>query len=222
MANEQPGAHSRLYDLACAAPLILVYGFVCAGNAILIGRQWPGTEGWRDWLTIANEALTLVYFGLQIALFLVRRLPVAKSEGIAPRLAALLGANANLLLLLLPRVALGGAWLAISAALTLAGTLAAVGVLAALGRAFSIFPEARGFVAKGPYRFVRHPLYLAEIVATFGIMLQFRQPWATLIALVAIALQFVRMGHEEVVLARTFPDYAGYARRTRRLIPGFY
>jgi protein-S-isoprenylcysteine O-methyltransferase Ste14 len=224
--EENPGtrglAHTKLYDLACAAPLIVVYGFVCAGNVLLILRQWPVAQGWKAQLTIANEAATLIFFGLQVALCLVRRLPVGKSDGLWPRLVALLGANFNVALLLLPRTALNESWTLISAGLTIGGILMSVAMLAYLGRSFSIFPEARGLVTGGPYRYIRHPLYLAEMVSSVGIMLQYRQPWAALIALVTIALQIRRMGYEEGVLRRSFPGYDGYAGRSARLIPGLY
>lgn len=223
-ANSRPAgfAHSKLYDLACAAPLIVVYGFVCAGNVLLILRQWPAALSWKAQLTIANEAATLIFFGLQVTLCLVRRLPVGKSDGIWPRLVALLGANFNIALLLLPRTALNESWTLISASLTVGGILASVAILAWLGRSFSIFPEARGLVTGGPYRYIRHPLYLAEMVSSAGIMLQYRQPWAALIMLVTIALQIRRMGYEESILRRTFPGYDVYAARIRRLIPGLY
>jgi protein-S-isoprenylcysteine O-methyltransferase Ste14 len=223
-ANSGPAgfAHSKLYDLACAAPLIVVYGFACVGNGLLILRQWPAALGWKAQLTIANETATLIFFGLQVALCLVRRLPVGKSDGPWPRLVALLGANFNLALLLLPRAALNGSWTSISAGLTIGGILASVAILAWLGRSFSIFPEARGLVTSGPYRYIRHPLYLAEMISSVGIMLQYRQPWATLIALVTIGLQIRRMGYEESILRHSFPGYDTYAGRIARLIPGVY
>ncbi len=215
-------AHTKLYDLACAAPLIVVYGFACAGDVLLILRQWPDAHSWKTQLTIANETATLVFFGLQIALCLVRRLPVGKSDGPWPRLVALLGANFNFTLLLLPHATLGASWTMVSAALAIGGTLASAAMLPHLGRSFSIFPEARGLVTSGPYGYIRHPLYLAEMVSSLGIMLQFRQPWAALISLVTIAFQIRRMTYEENILRRTFADYDGYAARIRRLIPGLY
>ena len=223
-ANPATGgfAHTKLYDLACAAPLIVVYGFVCAGNVLLILRQWPVAQDWKAQLTIANEVATLIFFGLQVALCLVRRLPVGKSDGLWPRLVALLGANFNITLLLLPRATLNESWTLISAGLTDGGILASVAMLAYLGRSFSIFPEARGLVTSGPYRYIRHPLYLAEMISSVGIMLQYRQPWAALIALLTIAFQLRRMGYEESILRHSFPGYDGYAAHTRRLIPGLY
>ncbi len=219
-----PGAfaHTRLYDLACAAPLIVVYGFACAGNAILIARQIPAAQSGPAQLAIAGEALAMAYLGLQIGLCLVRRLPLAKSEGALPRIAAVLGANFNVLLLLVSRVALGATAAAISVALITLGTGACILVLAYLGRAFSVFPEVRQWVRSGPYRYIRHPLYLAEMVATLGIVLQFRQPWAALIAAITFGFQLCRMHFEEAILRRTFAGYDEATRGIARLIPGLY
>jgi protein-S-isoprenylcysteine O-methyltransferase Ste14 len=153
---------------------------------------------------------------------LFRSLPVRKSAGLLPRAVAIVGANFNFALLLLPEARIGETWNTISAALILAGTAGATVVLIWLGRAFSIFPEARQLIAHGPYRVVRHPLYLAEIVATIGITLRYRQPWAILVALVAIGLQLRRMAFEEDILTDAFPGYAVYARHTARLVPGLY
>ncbi|HWE05248.1 MAG TPA: methyltransferase, partial [Rhizomicrobium sp.] len=73
-----------------------------------------------------------------------------------------------------------------------------------------------------PYRRIRHPLYLAGLVGSLGVMLQYRQPWALLVVLATFALQIVRINYEEQVLSRAFPEYAAYASRSWRLIPGVY
>jgi len=221
-ASEPRFAHSRTYDLAFAAPVALFYALTVLGNGILIAHQWPQARDLTARLTIANEIGVILFFGLQAWLFLTRRLPVAKSEGLLPGTVAILGANIAFALLLLPHVALGTVWSIVSFALTIGGTLGAVVALAWLGRAFSVLPEARNFVSGGPYRFVRHPLYLMEIVAMLGIMTGFRQPWSAMIVAATVALQLRRMGYEEDILARTYPAYDAYRRRTARLIPGLY
>ena len=53
-------------------------------------------------------------------------------------------------------------------------------------------------------------------------MLQYRQPWALLIVLAALALQILRMNYEEQVLSHAFPEYETYATRSWRLIPGVF
>ena len=91
-----------------------------------------------------------------------------------------------------------------------------------LGRSFSILPEGRELVTGGPYRFIRHPLYLAEAFATIGAMIHFLSPAAVALVAAQFLLQFARMHYEEKVLRETFPDYVKYSRRTARLIPGIY
>jgi len=46
---------------------------------------------------------------------------------------------------------------------SLPGLLLALWSLIVLGFSFSIAPEDRGIVARGPYRLVRHPMYLGEV-----------------------------------------------------------
>jgi protein-S-isoprenylcysteine O-methyltransferase Ste14 len=95
-------------------------------------------------------------------------------------------------------------------------------VLIWLGRSFSVMAEARQLVTAGPYRFVRHPLYLAEMISAIGIFIAFASPWTAAVLLVQIGSQIRRMQNEERVLGTAFPDYAGYMARTRRLIPGVW
>jgi protein-S-isoprenylcysteine O-methyltransferase Ste14 len=59
----------------------------------------------------------------------------------------------------------------ISTLLLLGGNALAVLVPVQLGRSFSIMAEARRLVTSGVYRWVRHPLYLAEELAVIGIVL---------------------------------------------------
>jgi protein-S-isoprenylcysteine O-methyltransferase Ste14 len=82
--------------------------------------------------------------------------------------------------------------------------------------------ESRQLVTTGPYRCVRHPLYLAEEIATIGVFLQFASLQAALVLAAHIAFQLRRMRNEELVLTASFHEYATYQRTTARLIPGVY
>jgi protein-S-isoprenylcysteine O-methyltransferase Ste14 len=89
----------------------------------------------------------------------------------------------------------------------------------ALGRCFGVLPEARGLVTRGPYRFVRHPVYLGEIGACAGLVLAALSVWNVVALSLVVAAQVVRMRLEERALAAEFPEYTSYAARTPRLIP---
>ncbi len=218
--------HTKLYDLAAATPLLLLLGFGSAGLIILMSREVTTLQ--RDFvfailLTIFSQLALLSFLLAQIILFVIRRLPIAKSYGLLPRAVALLGANIGMLVLVIPRADNNSLWMtALSATLIVTGSLASVWVCSFLKRCFSILPEARGLVMRGPYRYIRHPLYLAEQVAMLGVMLQYRLPWSAVIFVVSFAAQLPRMHFEEQVLGRAFQDYATYRKRTRRLIPGLY
>jgi protein-S-isoprenylcysteine O-methyltransferase Ste14 len=89
----------------------------------------------------------------------------------------------------------------------------------ALGRCFGILPEARGLVTRGPYRLVRHPVYLGELGVCAGLVIGAPTVWNLACAAVILAAQIVRMGLEERALEAEFPEYAAYARRTARIVP---
>lgn len=89
----------------------------------------------------------------------------------------------------------------------------------ALGKCFGILPEARGLVTRGPYRFVRHPVYLGELGAVLGFVIGAPTFWNIGVLVAFYAAQAVRMRLEEQALTREFPEYAGYAAATPRLVP---
>jgi protein-S-isoprenylcysteine O-methyltransferase Ste14 len=104
--------------------------------------------------------------------------------------------------------------------LVLAGDLVALvacvwllSAVVALGRCFGVLPEARGLVTRGPYRVVRHPVYLGELAACAGLVL------AAPTAAFLVGAQALRMRLEENELGEHFPEYARYAAETPRLLP---
>ena len=104
-------------------------------------------------------------------------------------------------------------------------TLSALLSLAALlsmGRLFGVRPALRGLATGGAYRLVRHPMYLAYVIADIGYLLEEWNVGAVLIAAAGWASLLYRMQAEERVLSR-HADWAGYVGRTpRRLVPGLW
>ena len=95
---------------------------------------------------------------------------------------------------------------------------------AQLGRLFSIWvaPRPGGHVVTtGPYRLVRHPVCAGQVLLAFGYALMRGSLGAIGLAVLYLAVVFVKVTREEAWLGGTYPDYAAFARRTRhRLIPG--
>ena len=163
------------------------------------------------------------YTALIACVYAVRLRPVSRFPGIFPTLAALLGGFLMAAFLFLaPREDLPLWTQLLSCALVILGNALAIVILLQLGQSFSILPESRRLVTHGAYSVVRHPLYLAEAVASLGVVIIFFSPLAVAILVLQLAWQFARIHYEEKVLKESFPEYEDYARRTKRLIPGVY
>lgn len=130
---------------------------------------------------------------------------------------------AGSLLVLLVRP--GGGSLAPDAAgfaLQFAGTAFQLYGKLVLGRSFGIVAANRGVVCSGPYRLVRHPIYLGYVVTHAGFLLSNLSVRNVLIYAAAYAFQIARIYAEERILSED-GGYRDYLLRVRyRLIPGIF
>lgn len=95
---------------------------------------------------------------------------------------------------------------------------------AALSNAFALLvirhQDGQVVVTTGPYRLVRHPIYLGGILVMIGESLWLRSVLALAAAIVPTAILGVRIVFEERFLTQHISDYASYVARVRyRLLP---
>ncbi len=119
-----------------------------------------------------------------------------------------------------------GAGLLLAAAggpLVVAGTVLRPWAIAALGRQMDFeirVKEGHRVVTGGPYRFVRHPIYLSSL-ATWGGAGLLLPSWPLLAWVALLApLYYLRARAEEELLMKHLPEYAEFKRRVPMLVPG--
>ncbi len=83
-------------------------------------------------------------------------------------------------------------------------------------------PTARGLVTTGPYRWVRHPIYTAACLIAWAGALSGGSLVGVALAALVTAGALVRTLCEERLVAVHHPEYADYAARTARMIPGVF
>lgn len=75
----------------------------------------------------------------------------------------------------------------------------------------------------GPYRIVRHPGYVGNMLPLFGVVLSFSSYWTIIPAAVALVIITIRTALEDHTLKEELPGYQAYTQRVRyRLFPGIW
>ncbi len=78
-------------------------------------------------------------------------------------------------------------------------------------------------VKGGPYRYVRHPMYLSMILYDVCLPVLLGSWWALCVSGTMIALIVLRTALEDRTLQKELTGYAAYTRQTRyRLVPGIW
>jgi len=225
---QPPSARVKILDLITrvlpsAFFLIIVVANILNLYSLLSDSATATTpHGLRLAATVLAKLSTTCFLALMSVLFLIRIEPIRKASGIMPRVAAIGGTFCLYFMTLFPRANLSVIWTLIAAMISIVGTALSIFTLAHLGRSFSLMAEARRLVTTGPYRFVRHPLYLFETIASLGILLQFLSGYAVLVFLGYMLIQLQRMKNEEAILEKAFPEYKEYRAKTARVIPPIY
>jgi protein-S-isoprenylcysteine O-methyltransferase Ste14 len=109
-----------------------------------------------------------------------------------------------------------------SVTLMVAGLSLSIAGKAFLSRSFGIVPANRGIQKGGPYRLVRHPIYLGYLLAHAGYLLANLSPWNAAVYAATWGAQVLRIRAEEAILSEdaAYRDFKGETRR--RLIPALW
>ena len=169
-----------------------------------------------DWIYVLQHVLVL-------GIALTRRVPTSRDYSIASSIAvgvAYIYPYAQLIYL---RWSPGKeAWPA--AGLALVSTAAGLSLvsLVTIGKLFGIRPALRGLVTTGPYRFVRHPMYLSYMLGDIGYNLEEWNFVTVFLVLIGWASLLYRIHAEERVISQDagWPAYLAQVRY--RLFPGLW
>ena len=188
---------------------------VTATELVILFLLTP-TFGIADWIYVSQHLLVL-------GIALTRPMPTVRDYSIGSSMAVIVAYAYPYAQVICLRWSPGYvAWPGVGLALvTFAAGLSLVTLLT-LGRFFGVRPAVRGLATSGPYRFIRHPMYLSYIVADIGYNLEEWNFVTLLLVLVGWAALVYRIYAEERILSQ-HNGWPGYAASVRyRLFPGLW
>lgn len=207
---------SKLYNLAGSRWVSVLSRVVSASFFLLACLSF-----WKNFLETGK--LTSLFWmlseGIVVALLVFRRYPIRISWNPWDWIA---GAGGSFLVLLVRPSGDAIAPDAAGFALQLCGTAFQLYGKAVLGRSFGIVAANRGVVVGGPYRYVRHPIYLGYLATHAGFLLSNWSLRNLAVYLAVYLFQVARIFAEERILM-TDCRYREYSRNVRyRVIPGVF
>ena len=212
----------KALPLSICALLVITVGQAILEEAFRLARDGIGVHAA---LGLVRRCLTLGFVLLIAASYLTRRRVVEPARGFSERIfpvLVLLAGPVGVVFLgrheMPQRLGLAAAGILIS----LVGACGSLWALWHLKASFSIMAEARRPVTSGPYRYIRHPLYLGEALMMLGLCITIGTAVALLFWAALNALQLARARIEENKLSRQFEEYRAYCGRTRFILPGLY
>ncbi len=173
-------------------------------------------------VALINRMLHACFYALLIFLYFVRSAARSTTDSFAAKSVAVAATFLPFAIPLLGGRSDNAVVLFLASLVTISGIALALSSLSALGRSFSIIPQARSLVRTGPYKLVRHPIYLGEMISILGIVLARPSAAAAAIYCVLAALLVYRAAEEERLLAGVFPEYETYLSGRARFIPGIF
>jgi protein-S-isoprenylcysteine O-methyltransferase Ste14 len=181
------------------------FGFAFFAFAAIIG----GAAAWQSTTLLA---WLYALHNLLLAWFYMKREPAKRYDRV--------GMWLGLVAALLPTTVHSGpsSWYLLI--LGMAGYALILWSLVILGKRFGIAPADRGLTSRGPYQFIRHPMYLGELAFRAALLLSSNNlPVDILLFIILTVIQCWRILREE----KWISGYGCYARIVPwRLIPGLW
>jgi protein-S-isoprenylcysteine O-methyltransferase Ste14 len=209
--SAQPGR-----SLAALALDIGEKAFVMALFAAMALRMFSAVNRGASWLNL----LQLSAEGLVVVLIMLRKPASVVSMRPVDWLLAV-GATAGPLLIRPGDAATIGPPI-IAAVLMITGLVCQIYAKLTLRFSFGVVPANRGLKISGPYKIVRHPIYLAYLIGQIGFLLLNPTAWNAGVYMVSLVLQIFRIAAEERLLAQDEGHEAFRRATPYRLLPGLY
>jgi len=169
-----------------------------------------------DWIYVSQHLLIL-------AIAFTRGRPVAQDHSLPTSVAVIVSyAYPYAQVALLQQIPGDVGWPTAGLVLVTIAAFLSLASLLTLRRSFGIRPALRSLVTNGPYRFVRHPIYLAYMIGDVGYNLQEWNFGTVALVLFGWASLLYRIQAEEQLLSQN-GNWKKYAASVRyRLFPGLW
>jgi protein-S-isoprenylcysteine O-methyltransferase Ste14 len=147
-------------------------------------------------LTLVKAVKVGILLGLVVQTFVGEVLPII-GDATTSRVVGIGLYTLGLAIAIVSRIQLGKNWSDIESAQVLSG---------------------HAIVSNGVYRYIRHPIYVGDLIMLLGFEL-YLNSWLVVGVLLLIPVVLWKAVREEKALASTLPGYDEYCARTKRFIP---
>lgn len=190
---------------------------------------------WEAWIYLAILGIPMIFMMIYLIRndpeLLERRMKMREKEK-EQKLIIKLGSLIYILIYLIPGFDKRFGWSSVPIAiiiladlLVLVGYLLFVRVLMENSYASRIVEVDKNqpVITTGPYKYVRHPMYVAILLMYIFGLLALGSVWGMIGSAMLIFVIVIRILNEEKILSRDLPGYSEYLEKTRyRLIPGIW
>lgn len=177
-----------------------------------------------EWILAGAGGATLIVFAVALQNFFVQPPVLTRVQRLFQDLSVVIGVTHAFGLLVLDSA--GNVWAAIGIAMySLALTLFLAALEAArrvpMTRTFVYSPKCDTILTKGPYRVIRHPIYLSYSLAWFAAPVATHSATLGITAIVMTTCYVISALEEERLMASSArgAEYAEVRKRTWRMIP---